>query len=269
MASDACMAARELVASAHRITVLTGAGVSTDSGIPDFRGPDGVWTRDPDAGRGATLSAYLSDAELRRQAWRSRLHHPVWTAKPNAAHRALVELERSGRLRTVLTQNIDGLHQKAGSDPHRVLELHGTLHATVCLGCGATGPMRDAVRRVAEGEAEPDCPRCGGILKSATISFGQELDGEVLRRARLAALDCDLFLVAGTSLSVQPAAGLVSLAAKAGAQVVICNNEPTPYDSLAAVVVHEPVGEVLPDLSSVPPSGGGEFSSWGDPSTWS
>ncbi|ANZ42146.1 NAD-dependent deacetylase [Lentzea guizhouensis] len=269
MASDACTAARALVASAHRITVLTGAGVSTDSGIPDFRGPDGLWTRDADAGRGATFSTYLADAEVRRETWRSRLDHPVWTAKPNAAHRALVELERSGRLRTVVTQNIDGLHQKAGSDPHRVLELHGTLHATVCLDCGATGPMRDALKRVAEGEDEPACVRCGGILKSATISFGQELDGEVLRRARLAALDCDLLLVAGTSLSVQPAAGLVALAAKAGAQVVICNNEPTPYDSLAAVVVHEPVGEVLPDLSSVPPSGGGRFSSWGDPSTWS
>jgi len=269
MASQACEAARELVASAHRITVLTGAGVSTDSGIPDFRGPDGMWTRDADAGKTASLDAYMSDPEVRRLAWRTRLESPVWTAKPNAAHKALVELERSGRLRTVLTQNIDGLHQKAGSDPHRVLELHGTLHATVCLGCGATGPMREALRRVAEGEAEPDCLRCGGILKSATISFGQELDGEVLRRARLAALDCDLFLVAGTSLSVQPAAGLVALAARVGAQVVICNAEPTPYDSLAAVVLHEPVGDVLPDLSSVPPSGGGQFSSWGDPSTWS
>lgn len=269
MASQACEAARELVASAHRITVLTGAGVSTDSGIPDFRGPDGMWTRDADAGKIASLDAYVSDPEVRRLAWRTRLESPVWTAKPNAAHKALVELERSGRLRTVLTQNIDGLHQKAGSDPHRVLELHGTLHATVCLGCGATGPMREALKRVAEGEAEPDCLRCGGILKSATISFGQELDGEVLRRARLAALDCDLFLVAGTSLSVQPAAGLVALAARVGAQVVICNAEPTPYDSLAAVVLHEPVGDVLPDLSSVPPSGGGQFSSWGDPSTWS
>lgn len=269
MASQACEAARELVASAHRITVLTGAGVSTDSGIPDFRGPDGMWTRDADAGKTASLDAYVSDPEVRRLAWRTRLESPVWTAKPNAAHKALVELERSGRLRTVLTQNIDGLHQKAGSDPHRVLELHGTLHATVCLGCGATGPMREALKRVAAGEAEPDCLRCGGILKSATISFGQELDGEVLRRARLAALDCDLFLVAGTSLSVQPAAGLVALAARVGAQVVICNAEPTPYDSLAAVVLHEPVGDVLPDLSSVPPSGGGQFSSWGDPSTWS
>ncbi|WP_434442694.1 SIR2 family NAD-dependent protein deacylase [Lentzea sp. E54] len=269
MASQACAVARELIASAHRITVLTGAGVSTDSGIPDFRGPDGLWTRDADAGPGSSLEAYVSDPHLRRLAWRTRLDSPVWTAKPNAAHKALVELERSGRLRTVVTQNIDGLHQKAGSDPHRVLELHGTLHATVCLGCGATGPMRDALKRVADGEQEPDCPRCGGILKSATISFGQELDGEVLRRARLAALDCDVLLVVGTSLSVQPAAGLVPLAAKAGAQVIICNAEPTPYDSVAAVVLRERVGEVLPDLSSVPPSGGGRFSSWGDPSTWS
>jgi NAD-dependent deacetylase len=164
MASQACTAARALIASAHRITVLTGAGVSTDSGIPDFRGPDGLWTRDADAGRTASIDAYLSDPEVRRLAWRTRLDSPVWTAKPNPAHRALVELERSGRLRTVVTQNIDGLHQKAGSDPHRVLELHGTLHATVCLGCGATGPMRDALKRVAEGEQEPGCLRCGGIL---------------------------------------------------------------------------------------------------------
>ncbi|MGI5501017.1 SIR2 family NAD-dependent protein deacylase [Lentzea sp. CA-135723] len=269
MGSQACAAARALVASAHRITVLTGAGVSTDSGIPDFRGPDGLWTRDADAGLGASIDAYVSDPAVRALSWRAKLGSPVWTARPNAAHKALVELERSGRLRTVITQNIDGLHQKAGSDPHRVLELHGTLHATVCLGCGATGPMRDALKRVAEGEEDPDCLRCGGILKSATVSFGQELDGEVLRRARLAALDCDVLLVAGTSLSVQPAAGLVPLAAKAGAQVVICNAEPTPYDDVAAVVLREPVSDVLPDLSSVPPSGGGQFSSWGDPSTWS
>ncbi|USX55817.1 Sir2 family NAD-dependent protein deacetylase [Lentzea sp. HUAS12] len=269
MASQACTAARALVASAHRITVLTGAGVSTDSGIPDYRDPDGPWTRDADAGRGSSLEVYASDPVARRLSWHTKLTSPVWTAQPNAAHRALVELERSGRLRTVITQNIDGLHQKAGSDPHRVLEVHGTLHTTVCLGCGATGPMRDALKRVAEGEEDPDCLRCRGILKSATISFGQHLDAEVLRRARLAALDCDVLLVAGTSLSVQPAAGLVPLAARAGAEVIICNAEPTPYDDVAAVVLHEPVGDVLPDLSSVPPSGGGTFSSWGDPSTWS
>src|SRR5688500_4565237 len=131
MASQACEAARELVASAHRITVLTGAGVSTDSGIPDFRGPDGMWTRDADAGKTASLDAYMSDPEVRRLAWRTRLESPVWTAKPNAAHKALVELERSGRLRTLLTQNIDSLHQNAGSDQRSVLELIASFHETL------------------------------------------------------------------------------------------------------------------------------------------
>ncbi|GLZ31529.1 NAD-dependent protein deacetylase 2 [Lentzea sp. NBRC 105346] len=261
MVSEACAAARALVASAHRITVLTGAGVSTDSGIPDFRSHEGVWAD-------FTLETYLSDPEVRRDAWRARLTHPMWTARPNAAHLALVALERSGRLRTVITQNVDGLHQKAGSDPHRVLELHGTMHLTVCLDCGITRPMRDALERVAAGEAEPRCARCGGILKSATISFGQPLDAEVLRRARTAAIDCDVMLVAGTSLGVQPAAGLVGLAAKAGASVIICNAEPTPCDETADVVMHEPVGDVLPDLAAVPPVGQGTYRSWGDPSTW-
>jgi NAD-dependent deacetylase len=257
----------DLLADASSVLAFTGAGISTESGIPDFRSPGGVWTRyDP---RDFTFGRFVESAQVREQSWQMRRELLAGTPEPNAGHLALARLERAGRSTGVVTQNIDGLHQKAGSDPHRVLELHGTLHATVCLGCGATGPMRDALKRVAGGEQEPDCPRCRGILKSATISFGQELDGEVLRRARLAALDCDVLLVAGTSLSVQPAAGLVSLAAKAGAQVIICNAEPTPYDAVAAVVLHEPVGDVLPDLSSVPPSGGGRFSSWGDPSTWS
>lgn len=270
MVSEVCEAARTLVAAAHRITVLTGAGVSTDSGIPDFKGQRGteVWTNDADTGPEFGLQAYLADPEVRRLAWQTRLHHPMWTARPNPAHKALVELERSGRLRTVVTQNIDGLHQRAGSDPHRVLELHGTLLTTICLQCGTTGPMKEALKRVAEGESEPDCLRCGGILKSATISFGQPLDAEVLRKARTAAIDCDVLLVAGTSLLVQPAAGLVGLAAKAGASVIICNSDPTPYDAVAQVVLHEPVADVLPDLAAVPPSGRGTFRSWGDPSTW-
>jgi NAD-dependent deacetylase len=258
-----------LFASAQRITVLTGAGVSTGSGIPDFRGPDGVWTKDADAGRRHTFQAYLNDPEVRRTSWRTRLSHPAWTAEPNPAHLALVDLQRSGRLRALLTQNIDGLHQRAGSDPSLVVELHGSLHGTVCLGCGALGSMRAALERVSAGEVEPDCTACGGILKSTTISFGQPLDPDVLRRARAAALDCDLLLAAGTSLLVQPAAGLVGLAARAGAAVVICNAEPTPYDELASAVVRGPLGEVLPDLVSVPPVASRRpVSTWGDPSTW-
>jgi len=249
------------VAAARRVTVLTGAGVSTESGIPDFRGREGAALLEPD------LSVYLSDAEVRRTSWRARLHHPVWTAEPNPAHRALVDLERSGRLRTLLTQNVDGLHQRAGSTS--VVELHGTIREAVCLACGDRGPMTAALDRVRDGEAEPVCRVCGGVLKSATVSFGQPLDPDVLRAARTAALDCDLMLVAGTSLLVAPAADLVGLAARAGAAVVICNAEPTPYDDLAAAVVRDPVGRVLPELVAVPPvEPNRPVKTWGDPSTW-
>ncbi|AHH96343.1 SIR2 family NAD-dependent protein deacylase [Kutzneria albida] len=261
--------ALELVGAARRVCVLTGAGVSTDSGIPDFRGPNGVWTRDPEAERMFTLSAYLSDPDVRRRSWLNRAENPAWAAQPNAAHRALVELERSERLRALLTQNIDGLHQRAGSDPGLVVELHGSLYGTQCMDCDARGSMAEALDRVRAGEPDPPCLVCGGILKAATISFGQALDPVVLRRARQAALDCDLLLAAGSSLSVEPAAGLVGLAAKAGAAVVICNAEPTPYDEVADAVVREPLGEALPELvaaRSTRPLG--RFSTWGDPSTW-
>ncbi|MCP2257885.1 NAD-dependent deacetylase [Streptoalloteichus tenebrarius] len=262
--------ARELFASARRITVLTGAGVSTDSGIPDFRGPQGLWTTHPEAQRLYTLQAYMADREVRRLAWRHRAEHPAWRAEPNAAHRALVDLERGGRLRALLTQNIDELHQRAGSSPELVVELHGSLFGTVCTTCGARGTMADALRRVAAGEDDPHCEGCYGILKSTTVSFGQALDPEVLRRAQEAALDCDLLLAAGTSLTVQPAAGLVGLAAKAGASVVICNAERTPYDCFAAAVLRSPVAVALPELVAVPVVAGppARVVTWGDPSTW-
>lgn len=241
-------AAHRLVVAAERITVLAGAGMSTESGIPDFRGPGGQWTTDPQSRRLSSLAAYRADPELRRTAWQRRLRHPAWLAQPNAAHHALVELQRQGRLRALLTQNIDGLHQLAGSDPGLVVELHGTLARTRCLDCGAQAPMADALARVQAGEADPPCQACGGVLKSDTISFGQRLDGEVLRRATAAATECDLLLAAGTSLRVQPAAGLVGRAAAAGASVVICNAEPTPYDAMADVVVRGRLGEMLPLL---------------------
>jgi NAD-dependent deacetylase len=236
------------LAAARRITVLTGAGVSTDSGIPDFRGPRGVWTRDPAAEKLSTLSWYVTDPDVRRRAWQERLHHPAWTARPNAAHAALVELERRGRLRGLLTQNIDGLHQAAGSSPERVLELHGTVHEVVCLSCGDRTPMRSVLDRVEAGEADPACPLCGGILKSATISFGQALDADVVEAAVAAAADCDVLLAVGTSLTVHPAAGLVDVAAARGARVVVVNAEPTPYDGVADLVVREPIGTALPRL---------------------
>jgi NAD-dependent deacetylase len=230
------------------VTALTGAGISTDSGIPDFRGPNGVWTRDPGAAATVTLQAYRADPDVRRRAWRGRREHPAWTAEPNDAHRALVALERAGRLHAIVTQNIDGLHQRAGSDPARVIEIHGTLFEVECLGCGARGAMRDALARVDAGEADPPCLDCGGILKSATISFGQAMNGTSLRAAVEAAAGCDLLLAVGTSLTVHPAAGLVDVARRAGARVVIVNGSPTPYDEVADAVVREPIGTVLPAL---------------------
>jgi NAD-dependent deacetylase len=239
---------RERLAVARRITVLSGAGVSTDSGIPDFRGPQGTWTLNPADQRLATLSAYLDDPEVRAESWRRRLDHPAWSARPNAAHRALVDLERDGRLQALLTQNIDELHQRAGSDPALVVELHGTVFGTECLRCGERGRMVDALDRVRAGETDPPCPTCGGIIKSATISFGQELDAAVLERARVAAESCEVLLAVGSSLTVHPAAGLVGVAARQGADVVIVNAEPTPYDAVAWAVLRGRLAEVLPDL---------------------
>lgn len=229
-------------------TVLTGAGISTDSGIPDFRGPNGVWTKDPAAQRMFTLDAYVSDPALRVRAWRSRGEHPAWRAEPNAGHRALVDLERRGLLHTLVTQNIDGLHQKAGNDPAKVVEMHGTLFEVECLRCGARTSMEATLRRVDAGEEDPPCLDCGGILKSATVSFGQSLDPANVARARDAALECAVFVAVGTSLTVHPVASLAPLAKRAGARLLIVNAEPTPYDDLADEVVREPIGEALPRL---------------------
>ena len=238
--------AQALVAAAGRVAVLTGAGISTDSGIPDFRGPNGVWTRDPKAEKLTDIREYVRSKEVREQAWQARTHHPAWAAEPNAGHQALVGFEATGKLTGLLTQNIDGLHGKAGSNPDLVLELHGTVFRTVCLTCEATGDMRDALARVAAGEADPPCLECGGVLKSATISFGQALDAAVLARARRIAEECDLMLAVGSSLSVHPAAGLVGVAARNGATVIVVNGSETPYDLLAEVVVRDPISEVLP-----------------------
>lgn len=244
--------ARELFATSHRVTALTGAGMSTASGIPDFRGPSGVWTQNPAAQRLTDIDSYVSDREVRKQAWLSRAENPAWQAEPNAAHHAFADLEGAGRLRAVLTQNIDELHQRAGLDADRVLELHGTMFRTVCLDCGATGDMSEALRRVSSGEEDPTCRACGGMLKSATVSFGQALDPDVIRQAERATVDCEVFLAAGTSLTVHPAAGFAQLAARAGAELVICNAEPTPYDEMAAAVLREPLVDVLPELAAVP-----------------
>jgi NAD-dependent deacetylase len=233
---------------ARRICVLTGAGISTDSGIPDYRGPRGVWTRDPDAEKLVTLSWYLGDPEIRRRSWLMRRDLQAAAVRPNAGHGALVDLERQGRLRALLTQNIDGLHQAAGSSPSQVVELHGTVHEVVCTACGDRTSMAAALTRVAGGEPDPACVVCGGVLKSATVYFGQALDAGVIDAAAAAAADCDVFLAVGTSLWVHPAAGLVEVAAASGARVVIVNAEPTPYDQLAELVVRTPISEALPRL---------------------
>lgn len=236
------------VRDAAKVTVLSGAGISTDSGIPDFRGPRGVWTRDPSAEALSTLDTYVNDADVRKRSWRARAAHPAWAARPNAAHRALVDLERSGRLRAIVTQNIDELHQRAGSAPERVIEVHGTMFRVSCLDCGETAPMERALERVAAGEEDPPCRSCGGILKSATISFGQALDGSVFNAAVAAAADCDVFLAVGTSLGVYPVAGLCDIAQECGARLVIINAQPTPYDQRADAVVRDPIGEALPAI---------------------
>ena len=241
-------AVREWLLAARQVTVLTGAGISTESGIPDFRGPQGVWTKDPSAAALFTLENYLLDPEIRRRSWQGRRDHPAWRAEPNAGHLALVDLERSGRLRAVVTQNIDGLHLRAGHDPDRVLEIHGTLYAVDCLQCGRTTTMRENLDRVEAGDPDPHCLVCGGIQKAATISFGQALKPDVLERSMAAARDCDLLMAVGTTLTVQPAAGLAEVAARAGARLVIVNRDPTPYDDLASATLREPIGQVLPRL---------------------
>jgi NAD-dependent deacetylase len=230
------------------VAAMTGAGVSTDSGIPDFRGPNGLWTRNPGAEKLSTFQAYLTDPEIRRRSWQARLAHPAWRAQPNAAHRALAGL--AGSVDTwVITQNIDGLHQKAGTPPERVLELHGTMFEAVCIGCADRAPMADALARVRAGEADPPCTRCGGILKSATVMFGQPLPAGVFEHAAAVAARCDVFLAIGSSLTVEPAASLCGVAADAGAALVIVNRDPTPYDWLATTVLREPVSEAVPRIA--------------------
>jgi NAD-dependent deacetylase len=250
MSSDARFAqVAEWLAGAGRVTALTGAGISTDSGIPDFRGPDGLWTRQPEAARLFTYDNYVRDPEVRRSAWLARRDNAAWTAEPNAGHQALVAMERAGRLLAIVTQNIDGLHQRAGSDPDRVIEVHGTIFEVTCLTCADRTSMAAALDRVAAGEPDPACQICGGILKSATISFGQALEPHTLRRAVTAVTESDLLLAIGTSLQVHPVAGLVDVALAGGARVVIVNAEPTPYDGVVDAVLRERIGEVLPALS--------------------
>ena len=243
--------ARALLSRSRRIVVLTGAGISTDSGIPDFRGPQGVWTLNPKAERMSDIRHYVADTEVRRLSWQSRLAHPAWTAEPNAGHHAIVGLEHIGKLRALITQNIDGLHQRAGHDPDLVIEVHGTLHSAICLSCQTRLPMPQVLDRVRAGEEDPPCTGCGGILKSDTISFGQPLIPHVIDRAMRAAADADLLLAVGSTLQVYPVAALVPGARASGASLIIVNRDPTPFDEIADVTIRGSISEVLPQLVGV------------------
>ncbi len=239
---------RTWLEQARSVAVLTGAGISTDSGIPDFRGPQGLWTKDPDAEKMATLAVYRTDPAVRQRSWRWRLETEANKREPNAGHHALVDLERVGRLDTLVTQNVDGLHQAAGSDPERIVEIHGTLQEVECLDCGERAPMARALARVEAGEADPPCRSCGGMLKSATISFGQGLVAHDLERAQRAAERCDLLLAIGTTLAVYPIAAMVPVAKESGARIVIVNGEPTEMDAIADACLRGSISEILPRL---------------------
>jgi len=236
------------VQEARRIVALTGAGISTDSGIPDFRGPQGVWTKNPVAEKMSNIHYYLADAEVRRASWQNRLNSPAWTAKPNPGHLALVALERQRKLHALITQNIDELHQVAGNSAELVIEVHGSMRRFMCWGCGMRGPMQKVLERVRAGEPDPKCRDCGGILKSDTISFGQNLVPEVIDRAMQVSGEADLFIAVGTSLQVYPIAGAFDTARSAGARTVIINAEATPFDDVADAVLPGSISELLPRL---------------------
>jgi NAD-dependent deacetylase len=251
MTADAAVdAVRGWLREARRIVVLTGAGISTESGLQDFRGPHGLWTKDPDAEKLSNIRYYMADRAIRVKAWRQRMEMLARQAAPNRGHLALVELERRGCLHALVTQNIDGLHQQAGSSPDLVIEVHGTVRRVVCMRCAWRGPMEETLARVRAGEDDPPCRQCGGILKSDTISFGQPLVPAVIARAMRAAESADLLLAVGSSLQVYPIAGAVPAASEAGARVVILNAEPTPFDEVADAVLGGSIGEVLVQLVS-------------------
>jgi NAD-dependent deacetylase len=242
--SDAIEEVAGYIRRSEQIAVLTGAGISTESGIPDFRGPNGVWTTRPETMKLVNLEDYVRDPQVRAAAWQERMHHPAWIAQPNEGHFALAHLERRGTLLALMTQNIDGLHQAAGSQ--KVLELHGTIWLAKCLSCGRRTSMQEQLGRVVAGDPDPACTECGGIQKSATVAFGEQLDPLVLETAVVASSACDLFLAVGTSLSVQPAALLAEEAHRRGARLVIVNQGETPLDDRADVIIRAPIGVVLP-----------------------
>jgi NAD-dependent deacetylase len=240
--------ARSWIDAAERVVVLTGAGISTDSGIPDFRGPQGLWTKNPLAEKMSNIHYYLAEREVRKLAWQNRMASPAWTARPNAGHLAIVHLEKMGKLHALITQNIDELHQQAGNSPDKVIEVHGSMRRFMCWGCGMRGPMQLVLERVRAGEDDPACRDCGGILKSDTISFGQQLVPEVIDGAMQVAGEADVLVAVGSTLQVYPVAGAVDIARGVGAKVIIVNAQPTAYDDVADAVLPGSISEILPAI---------------------
>ena len=241
--------ARGLVEQSTDIVVLTGAGISTDSGLPDFRGPNGIWTKNPEAEKASTISNYVSEPSVRKANWALRAEGRLWAnVAPNDGHRALLPLQERGVLHTLVTQNVDELHQMSGIDADLVVEIHGTTRKAGCLSCDYLTTMEAILDRVRAGEEDPDCPDCGGIMKSATVSFGQPLVAEDLLRAQLAADAADLLICIGSTLTVNPIASIVPRAVRKGAALIIINAEPTPFDTVANAVVRGSISEVLPDI---------------------
>lgn len=233
----------DLIVQSKKVVVFTGAGVSTESGISDFRSPGGIWTRyNPND---FTYQKFLSDPEARKKAW--GLYRELWKsqAKPNPAHYAVAELEKLGKLDCVITQNIDYLHQQAGNSEDKVIELHGTMRWVICLNCGKRYPFEEIEKRLDQGEETPECDECHGILKTATISFGQAMPVRETREAEYRSQNCDLFIAIGSSLVVYPAAYMPMYAAEAGIKLVIINFTPTPVDHQATLVIHGKAGEVM------------------------
>lgn len=244
-------AAAEMIAGARKIVVLTGAGISTDSGLPDFRGPKGLWTLNPEAEKASNIKNYVNEPDVRVLNWKLRADGQLWAnVAPNDGHRALLPLQDRGVLHTLVTQNVDELHQMAGIDPELVVEIHGTTRKAGCLDCDYLTTMEAVLDRVRAGEADPGCPDCGGIMKSATISFGQALVAEDLTRAQLAADDADLLVAIGSSLTVNPIASIVPRAVRGRARLIIINGQETPFDMIADAVVRGSISEVLPKLIS-------------------
>ncbi len=230
-----------------RIVVLTGAGISTGSGIPDFRGPAGVWTLNPERMRLLDIDAFVADREVRIAGWLDWRDHPAWNSTPSIAHRALAKLADAGGLDMVLTQNFDGLHQAAGLAPSRVVEMHGTLRTTSCMRCRSRVDTADVVATLVA-NPDPACANCGGTLKPDIVYFGEVLPADAIDRAVEAAEKCDVFIAIGTTLSVYPVASLAGLAVEAGAELVIVNAEPTDYDRYATKVIREPIDVAVPEL---------------------